>query len=1831
MKRLLFVLLAFFIITCSQQNKQELPANLPEKKKINLDQEIIQTPPRLVSSKTILEIQFRDNIAPDHFVDLILDKSPFECTPDIKGTAKWITPKILHYIPDTYLKPGQEYTCKLLGKILLGKNHEVNDFTFSFKVAEQEVMQLSGDFVPSTEIEQHVLYNAEITFAQPVDITKLIKDIQFSGPSGKINFEVKQKDEANKILFMSEAIPRSNKGQSFKLTLPKSYTARKQIWAHEMILPAISTFKVLAHSDMSDPSDSEMTYGFRFSDPLQKNTDLSGYLTITPQVEFSVSVQNKYLKISGPFNAESDYEITIARGLPSAFGPKLSTNYTTKFSFENIKPEIQWLSEGIYLPSSNDFKLQFKSVNVKQVYVEITEIYKQNIGFFLQENVLEDRTQKNRNQYDHFSYRDLNRVGQSIHNVKLPITNQRNHWTKTELDLSPIFKNKKNSLFIVQLQFTQNDLVGRAISKRSNLQPGDLYFGGGNYYTNPCEYGYYYSRGTMNKLLISSNIGLTVKLENNGIHVFATDVLTARPVPNLDLGYYSFQNKLVESQRTNADGHAFFKGVEAYIYGQHASGIALIKLNHHRWQINNFDVSGHWASNNGTNIFMYTDRGVHRPGDLIHFSGIIRYHNQIPPAKQPVQFQVKNARGQIVLEKQTECGENGHIYFPIQTGLNDPTGNWDAEIKIGEQTFHKTLKVETVKPNRLKIDMDFPDKIQGKAPLNIAGIVTSKYLFGTPSANLRTHIRAEFSESRFQTAKFKDFNFNSPVKHYQYRSHTLVDKNLDENGQLYFKYEIPAVNQAPGLIHIQLNTTVYEKGGNFVEHKASTIVYPYQSFVGVKDVFGHWSTQIDQKIKLPIVVVDLNGQTVKNQEIRVREFLSKRHWWYDYDRHDRRDFRSMETTFMISERTYTSTDEIIYHEFNVEDYGQHYIEITNMTSGHETGVFFYASRWGDMADEGPKERNSLQIFADKNQYQPGDIATLSFKSPDAGIALVTVEQGYRVIDRFWHPLNPEKTSFTIQINESMLPNCYVSVSLIQPQNQNTNDLPMRRYGIKTLYIEDANSRLPLTLNTPEALSPKELFQISVTSHAKDKATYTIAVVDEGLLYLTGFQTPSPWDFFFKKIRLGIQTLDNFDEIFGVLFPDIEKFFTIGGGLAEAELREKRLDKNKVQRFKPVALYQKPVTLQPGQTNETEFIMPNYVGSVRVMVIGASGHSYASLEKTIPVTQPLMVLPTVPRVIRPADIFDVPVSVFVMDSLLNNVVVSVSTSSNIQISGETTKSLQFHGKGEKDTRFKLTAGNDVGIGNIKIQAASQQENADNEVELSIASANPFYTEVLDTTIAQGKSLVLVPKKFGLDGTNKAILSFSRMPDIQLEKRYKYLIRYPYGCIEQTISSVFPQLYLGYLLELKSYKKDAITKNVNAAIAKLSKFKIHHGFSYWPVSNNYRGEYNDWGTTYLGHFLVEAQNSGYHIPPSIYNHWLNDAKRHAKTVNSKNHRYQAYRLYVLALSENPNIGAMNMLRENYLTQLDPLSRSLLAAAYALSGQKEIADEINRATNTNMKPYREYGATFGSSLRDLAMITYLTLQMDDEKTGSRLLNKLSQSFHPHGWYSTQETVMGILALGSYMKETNYSGGLVDFHVYMQDRGSERIKLTEYQKQIPLEDMWDKEIRITANNNNPLFVSLFIEGIPFKSRIKTESNGLSLTREFYDEDGDPLSIYQLKQGTSFWMVLSIQSTLSENLENVALSNILPAGWEVINTRLSGEQLPKWVNNMRVNVNDYQDIRDDRVNFFFNLYGKNPKKFAVKLNATFTGQYTMPPLVAETMYSPDIYARKAGFTVEVK
>jgi uncharacterized protein YfaS (alpha-2-macroglobulin family) len=812
-----------------------------------------------------------------------------------------------------------------------------------------------------------------------------------------------------------------------------------------------------------------------------------------------------------------------------------------------------------------------------------------------------------------------------------------------------------------------------------------------------------------------------------------------------------------------------------------------------------------------------------------------------------------------------------------------------------------------------------------------------------------------------------------------------------------------------------------------------------------------------------------------------------------------------------------------------------------------------------------------------------------------------------------------QTDVKFKADASMAPNVYATVSLLQPHSQTINDLPIRMYGSIPVFVEDKNTVLKPVLNIAGSIRPEQNVSFTISEQNGKEMTYCVAIVDEGLLDLTRFKTPDPHDAFYAREALGVKSFDLYDYVIGAWGGDLERILTIGGDNEAGPGKQKTAN-----RFKPVVKFIGPFHLNSNSTHKQTFTLPSYIGSVRAMVVAAHDGSYGATEKTVTVKKPLMMLATLPRVLGPGETIKLPVTVFAMENNIKKVNVSLQSNPYLEVIGGNAQTVTFSETGEQMIYFDVRVKPNVGIGKVKLLAGSGAEKADYEVELDIRNPNPPVTRVTEMTLSAGQQWKTTASPIGVAATSTAVLEISSLPSMNLQKRLNYLIEYPHGCVEQTTSAVFPQLVLNQLTDLDDFKKAQVDRNIKAGIARLQNFqRPDGGFSYWPGG----GESDEWGSNYAGHFLVEAQNNGYLVSDYMLQNWKNFQRGRANSwVPSTGNFYggdltQAYRLYSLALAKAPELGAMNRLKE--FKYISPEAKWRLAAAYKLTGQDNAALDLISGMPTSFDVRTSPGFTYGSDTRDEAMVLETLTLLGKKAKAEELLRSICAKLSQDYWYSTQTTAYSLIAIAKYCGK-NPSGAKIIATGTVDGKNID-VNSSSYIKQLPiLFTKGSSNVVITNKGNNTLYVRMVTQGQPLAGdsiKINNNASVLNMNVSYVNQNGTAIDINKLTQSTDFVAKVVITNPGRRgNYSQMALSQIFPSGWEILNARLfDGEGA------FKSSSSTYQDIRDDRVYTYFDIGINQTYIYYVQLNASYLGRFFLPGTYCEAMYDNSITAGGNG------
>jgi uncharacterized protein YfaS (alpha-2-macroglobulin family) len=621
-------------------------------------------------------------------------------------------------------------------------------------------------------------------------------------------------------------------------------------------------------------------------------------------------------------------------------------------------------------------------------------------------------------------------------------------------------------------------------------------------------------------------------------------------------------------------------------------------------------------------------------------------------------------------------------------------------------------------------------------------------------------------------------------------------------------------------------------------------------------------------------------------------------------------------------------------------------------------------------------------------------------------------------------------------------------------------------------------------------------------------------------------------------------------------------------------------------------------------------------------------------------------------VGPGEEVTVPVSIFVSDASIKNVQLTIEPDALFTPVGERTTEVSFTRPEEKLGMLRLKAANRLGKSHVKITVSSGAQRAQSDIFIDVRSANPPTTSFETRAVQPGDSWSTKITPHGLAGTNTASLEVSSIPALNLEDRLGFLIAYPHGCLEQTTSGAFAQLFLPQLVRLEAGRKQQIEDNVRGALERLRWFQEGDGsFSYWPSGSGGFGAghapapYERWATIYAAHFLVEAEKAGYTLPPSMKNNVLRYLRSQAQQWNvprSGTSLDQAYRLYVLALAGAPEVGAMNRMRE--AEHLGTTERWVLAATYKLAGLGDLAGSLSAGdpmAADERVAAEHWDDTLGSPLRNRAMVLQAAVALGRLDAASGLVKAIGADLSSEGWYSTQSLAWSLLAVarlagasdpGAYTFERTLGGKLEALSAHSP----------VYQERITTLPAGGEPLVLHNTSKRVLFVTVSSRGVPEAGNEEAAATGLGLDVSYTDDAGNALDVAQVKQGSDLIAHVTVKNGTSLRIDNIALTEIFPSGWEIHNDRLDEQstagqrdnQEPKNPLNgsreaTRAQV-DYTDIRDDRVLQYFGLKAGESIQFTTRLNAAYRGKYYLPSVLVEAMYDATRSAHSRGRWTEV-
>ena len=1797
-----------------------------------------------------------------------LKNNPFSFSPSLKGKAYWVSNNTIEFVPEEgTLKPGTLYE----GTFQLGDFIEVDkklkEFNFSFRVQERNfTLQLESLPITATQPDE-INIKGEIRFSDVVKKEEVEKMLTASDGKKSYPVEVTATDNLTRYQFNIRQIPREADDYPLTITANGNPAGIDRKQSEEVLIPAKDCFRFMSAERIEQP---ENGIEIVFSAPLSTTQDLKGLIEI-PEVSSSIfQISENRVFIYFEANTQNKLTLNIHEGVKDSQGKALGTSHTISFSEVSLKPQVEMSTSAAILPDSKSLIIPFRAVNLYAVDLSVIRVFENNVLMFMQTNSLA-------------SANELRRSGRLVYKKTLWLAKDASkdihHWGDYSIDLAGLIHQEPGAIYRVILSFRQEysaypcggnenqdmkfadsntsdgliKVSGSVLSEEDeaiwNTPEAYYYYNGGTMdwsvyrwteRDNPCHPSYYMNSDRIAACnVFASNLGMIVKRNSlNKLWIAVSNILDTKPIGKAQVTAYNFQLQPIGKGETNGDGFVEItpKGVPFIIVAESEKQKAYVRVvDGEEQSVSRFDVGGKDIQK-GLKGFIYGERGVWRPGDTLHISFILEDREKRIPDKHPVALEIYNPRGQFYTKMISTQGMNGFYTFDVATQATDPTGLWNAYIKVGGTTFHKGLRIETIKPNRLKINLALPKVLQA-TDKDIYAPLTSTWLTGATASKLKAKIEMSLSKVNTQFKNYGQYIFNNPATNFTTIKTDIFDGTLDAEGKTSVTLKVPTATEAPGMLNATFTTRVFEPGGDASIYTQTIPFSPFTSYVGINlnQPKGKY-IETDKDHVFDIVTVNTQGQLVNRTNLEYKIYRIGWSWWWENSGESFGTYINNSSITPVASGNLQTRGGKASFKFRVDypSWGRYLVYVKDKESGHATGGTVYIDwpEWrGRSSKTDPSGIKMLAFSLNKDSYEIGETATAIIPAAAGGRALVSIENGSTVLRQEWIEVsNGGDTKYTFKITPEMTPNVYLHISLLQPHAQTVNDLPIRMYGVVPVFVTNSQTVLQPQIQMPEVLRPETNFNVTVSEKSGKPMTYTLAIVDDGLLDLTNFKTPDPWNDFYSREALGIRTWDMYDNVLGASSGSYSSLFSTGG---DATLKPADA---KANRFKPVVKFIGPFYLGKGKSQTHTLKLPMYVGSVRAMVVAGQDGAYGNAEKTAFVRTPLMMLSTLPRVLSIQEEITVPVNIFAMENQVKNVTVSLQASGGgVQIVGANQQSLKFTQPGDQLVFFTLKTGSKTGKATIHLTANGSGQQTKETIEIDVRNPNPVVTLRNSQWIETGQSKDLSYNLSSSSTNNQIKLEVSRIPSVDISRRFDFLYNYQHHCTEQLTSKALPLLFVAQFKTIDKTEAEKIKTNVQEAIRQIYGRQLPNGgFVYWPGN----AVADEWISSYAGMFLTLAQEKGYAVHANVLNKWKRFQRAAAQNWRMpqeasgwqqwQSELQQAFRLYTLALAGVPEYGAMNRMKEQ--TGLSIQAKWRLAAAYALTGKMKPAEELVYNVETTVNPYSSMNQIYGSSDRDEAMILETLILMNRERDALQQAKVVSKNLSQEDWFSTQSTAFALMAMGRLAEKLS---GTLDFVWSWNDKQQPAVKSAKavFEKEIATTPK-SGTVSVKNQGKGALSVDLITRTQLLNDTLPAISDNLRMDIRYANLNGTPLSVNDIIQGTDFMAITSISNISgTSDYTNLALTHIIPSGWEIYNERMVApktENVAADGSGQSVSKYSYQDIRDDRVLTYFNLRRGETKVFTVRLQATYAGNFILPAVQCEAMYDVNVQARsKAGRT----
>lgn len=1792
LKFLSLIPIVFYLFSCAPGNEVEIENFSPTGE---------------VEKLTNFVVEFSEDLAPPDVQGKWLDEEFITFSPVIQGKFKWTSDNTLVFSPDAPLKPIQSYSATINNSVLFNTDFSPDFEAYTFHTPYFDVVKIDFFWTNIPHQNYKLSVQANIHFNYAVDPSALREFLEVKRAGALVSdFQIISEEASEVIAINFGEIQQTDRKQNFSIKVKENLVSvigkdgLQEERTFDVHLPPVTK---LAITNVTSGFDGNTGWIEISTTQTVDEDQLKEYVSTDPRKRLSFFVSDNQFRLETDLDDVQTVDLLIKKGLPGLYGGELEFDFEQTVSMVNVNPSINFSDKKArYLMLGGEENLNVNAVNIDEAEIEVSQVYKNNLLHFL-------------NQYSYTYYYDeyygyyptfyTGDYGKSLYTDKVKLSEGKNWLKSFTVNLNKALDQKYKGIYTVTVRSTEERW-------RSD-----------------------------SKMVAVSDLGIIAKTAKDEIYVFVNTICGTGPVAEAEVSIISTNNQILLEGKTDKNGVAHFKDVKKKIEGFYPRLVVVekgkdfnyIDLRETLIETSRYDVGGITQYAEDFNTFIYSPRNIYRPGEEVHLSAIVRNDKIKVVEEFPVLIKIINPTGKVFDEFKQELNEQGSFEISFELPEFAQTGGYRADVTTGSKQLigSYNFSVEEFVPDKIRVFLT-SDKKEIEPGEKISVNVDAEFLFGGKASGLRYEADIQVKHRGFYSKNYPDFYFtNSSITNSKI-DNVFLDGKLDDQGNAIIEYRVPSDVKSSGIASVNAYVSVFDLTGRTVTRTLSVDVYPNDYFIGIKSTDYYFG--VNENLTFNLIAVNPEDQPIKNFKAKAQlvryewQTVLKRDYSGNYYyASEQKEFNEWQKNIDISGKTPFT--------FSVSKSGKYELRIFKKGSNDYQKNVFYAYGWGTStaASFEVDKEGRIDILLDKEEYQPGDKAKILFTCPFSGKLLVTLErnnvQSYQYVD-----VIDKSVEIEIPLDENHMPNVYVTATLFKNHNKDNSVPFLVGHGFASMRVIKSKNELPLTINAPEKIKPKTVQQITVKTEPQKDVYVTLAAVDEGILQITNFNTPDPYKYMYAKRPLMINSYD----LYKLLLPEIvsESSSPGGGDMMEEQLK-KRTTPITVERFKLLSYWSGIKQTDSNGEVIVSLNIPQFNGEVRLMAVAYTGSRFGSAGERMKVADDIIIEPQIPRFLAVNDSLVMPVTIINTTSKTANVKINLNVEGPLAITSGTKESVSIGPNSTGVAIFGIKAAEQVGAGKIVIETSGTSKVKE-EIDIAVRPISPLIVETGSGTIKAGEKLNIdIPKNF-LKGTQTTSITISKFPAVKFAKQLKYLVGYPHGCIEQTISRLFPQLYFEELAKLVApeyYKTTNPVYYVKEGIRKIESMQLYDGsMAYWQG-----GTYtNWWGSVYAAHFLLEAKKGGYDVSSNVLSNLLKFISKKAKerstfdyitrsqtgrTVLKIANKEILYSLYVLALAEEGDIATMNYYKSRpHLVSAD--MRYMLAGSYALMGRWNSYYEVVPNAFEPVHPVRLTGGSFDSDIRANAIMLNVLLEVEPtNKQIPSIIKYLTRN--SNYMYSTQERAFAFLVLGkaaSLNADANVNVDIIVNGNSLDSFSGNDLTFTD-------ERLNGAKITLNATGNGEVYYFWNAEGVKINEKVKEEDSYVQIRRTYYSyKTGRKIFDNKFYQGELIVCKLELTG-YERGAENIIISDLIPAGFEIENPRLNPATELTWVPGNPVIV-DYMDIRDDRLLLFTNLNRNKTNEFYYLLRVVNQGTYQLPVIGAEAMYDQEYHSYHGAGVVRV-